>query len=969
MTKVRMPWKMPAALGLAFALVLAGCSTESPEPTVTGVTVSPNPASVARGGSQVFDATVLGDNSPPQDVTWTVEGHRHWGTFLDWHDGTLTVSPHEAAETLTVRATSTFNTAVYGTTIVNLTGGTVMGDITWTATAQGSPTTTRINFTFSRGVQGLIAGNINVADGSGSIETGTLTGMGTAWSLAVTNVVTAGTVDISINRAGIAGGSQQVAVSDIGGPVYHTITFYTGGGSPIAQVPVREGYTLDRPGDPTKGGHTFEGWYTYSDFKYAFYFGTPIKADKTLHARWEAVYIPDTTWTAIAVGTPTTTAINFTFSAPVEGLSTGNVQVSSAGGMVTTGAVTGGGTSWSLAVTDVTIAGNVQVSILAQGVVPGPQTVAVTRPAPLIAWAAIANDPADTTAIDFSFGSSVTGLTAGNITITPGTGLVTRGELIGSGMSWSLLVTVTRPGTVYVSINRAGIESGSQPVEVFLGDTGIPTEIVGRWHHQQLDAFMYEFTSDGRFIPAAGYSGQRVSVSGNTITVSMGGNTVGTADFTVSGNQMTLSNIIGAAGFVQGVHVRHDITFTATANNATFTTFIDFEFSHQVRGLTPAHVTVTNQTGVVTRGALTGTGTLWRLEVTVATAGNVVVLIDKPGIASGLQMVAVANTVTWTASTTNTTAINFTFVAPVSGLTAENITITSWQGGGSVTRGALTGYGTSWSLEITTITAGNISVSISRPGIAGGSQLVAVTPISWSATPNSTTNTTAINFVFNYPVLDLTEENITITSPWWDQGGGSVTMGALTGGGTEWSLEITTISTGNMAVSVSRPGIAGGSQTVRVHVAMPPIGLISAGVVHTMAIGEDGSLWAWGSNSSGQLGDGTTASRNSPTRIGTDTDWVAVSAGAAHTMAIRQDGSLWAWGWNGYGQLGDGTTTNRHSPTRIGTATDWAAVSAGDDAHTMAIREDGSLWAWGWNGNGQLGDGTTTSRHSPVRIE
>jgi len=145
---------------------------------------------------------------------------------------------------------------------------------------------------------------------------------------------------------------------------------------------------------------------------------------------------------------------------------------------------------------------------------------------------------------------------------------------------------------------------------------------------------------------------------------------------------------------------------------------------------------------------------------------------------------------------------------------------------------------------------------------------------------------------------------------------------------------------------------------------------VSAGDVHTMAIRTDDSLWAWGNNDFGRLGDGTITDRYSPVKILGNV--IAVSAGNMHTMAIRSDGSLWGWGSNGAGQLGDGTTIDRHSPTKI--MDDVIAVSAGS-VHTMAIKTDGSLWAWGSNHFNQLGDGAinigvlgANNRHYPIMI-
>ncbi len=143
--------------------------------------------------------------------------------------------------------------------------------------------------------------------------------------------------------------------------------------------------------------------------------------------------------------------------------------------------------------------------------------------------------------------------------------------------------------------------------------------------------------------------------------------------------------------------------------------------------------------------------------------------------------------------------------------------------------------------------------------------------------------------------------------------------------------------------------------------------VISGGDGYTVAFKKDGSLWAWGYNDWGQFGDGTQTGSSTPKQIGTG--FTSVTAGRHTTFAIKSDGSLWAWGRNSQGQLGDGTKTDSPTPKQIGTG--FTSVVVAPDpyiATTFAIKSDGSLWAWGSNWYGQLGDGTSTESLTPKQV-
>lgn len=140
---------------------------------------------------------------------------------------------------------------------------------------------------------------------------------------------------------------------------------------------------------------------------------------------------------------------------------------------------------------------------------------------------------------------------------------------------------------------------------------------------------------------------------------------------------------------------------------------------------------------------------------------------------------------------------------------------------------------------------------------------------------------------------------------------------------------------------------------------------------HSLALSEDGQGWAWGRNDNGQLGDGTTIARLTPVAISMPAgmSFSSISAGSNHSLALSADGQGWAWGANGFGTLGDGTTTNKFVPVAVSmpAALNFSSIAAGS-SHSLALSTDGKMWAWGRNDSGQLGDGTTTQKLTPVAV-
>jgi alpha-tubulin suppressor-like RCC1 family protein len=141
---------------------------------------------------------------------------------------------------------------------------------------------------------------------------------------------------------------------------------------------------------------------------------------------------------------------------------------------------------------------------------------------------------------------------------------------------------------------------------------------------------------------------------------------------------------------------------------------------------------------------------------------------------------------------------------------------------------------------------------------------------------------------------------------------------------------------------------------------------------HSCAIRPNGTLWCWGVNADGELGDGTTERRLSPVQVGVDTDWMSVSVGLSHTCGLRAGGKLWCWGKSTFVGAGQEDPAQSLSPVAVAPDRSWKAVSSGSRS-SCAIRSDDTLWCWGSNASGRLGDGTTgypneTFRLSPAQV-
>jgi alpha-tubulin suppressor-like RCC1 family protein len=143
---------------------------------------------------------------------------------------------------------------------------------------------------------------------------------------------------------------------------------------------------------------------------------------------------------------------------------------------------------------------------------------------------------------------------------------------------------------------------------------------------------------------------------------------------------------------------------------------------------------------------------------------------------------------------------------------------------------------------------------------------------------------------------------------------------------------------------------------------------VDGGFHHSLGIRADSTVWAWGENNYGQLGNGTFNDTSLPVQVKNIDSAIQVAAGSNYSLALKSDGTVWAWGRNTYGQLGDNSTVDRALPVKVKNLNNVVDIAAGN-GHAVAVRADGTVWAWGKNNYGQLGNGTTQDDSIPVQVD
>jgi len=223
------------------------------------------------------------------------------------------------------------------------------------------------------------------------------------------------------------------------------------------------------------------------------------------------------------------------------------------------------------------------------------------------------------------------------------------------------------------------------------------------------------------------------------------------------------------------------------------------------------------------------------------------------------------------------------------------------------------------------------------------------------------TNESIISGLFDgKPYIRVNPESTVLSNDFVEVASGSTFSIGLKSDGTVWAWGINNFGQLGNGTNIDS------SQPVQV-MNLANVVDVDAGNLHALALRSDGTVWAWGNNDYGQLGDGSFDEQRSPVQVEALSDVVQVEAGESHSLALISDGTVYAWGRNNHGQLGDGSKTDSEVPIQTDTLTSISYISAGT-YHNLAVKSNGRVYAWGENGYGQLGNGSTADKSSPVSV-
>ena len=196
-------------------------------------------------------------------------------------------------------------------------------------------------------------------------------------------------------------------------------------------------------------------------------------------------------------------------------------------------------------------------------------------------------------------------------------------------------------------------------------------------------------------------------------------------------------------------------------------------------------------------------------------------------------------------------------------------------------------------------------------------------------------------------------------TPWYSQGETHILT--LTPDGKVWVMG------GNEFGQLGNGAFEGEALEPTVIAGLNDVIAASTGGNYSVALKKDGTVWAWGLNRTGQLGNGTTQDSAVPRKIPGLNDVTAIATGGAHVVALKKDGTVWVWGGNQSGQLGTGGQQDCLIPTRLQGLQNITSIAAGA-YNTSVLKSDGTVWSWGFNGSGQLGIGSSKRSRTPVQI-